>query len=265
MSGSSCLYVGRVVHKRLVPRQHGFAYRVFALCLDVDEIDQLDKSLRLFSRGRRNLVSFQDRDFGCEGTATVATKARTLLSEAGLSSFGSQITLLCYPRIMGYVFNPLSVYFCRDGAGRIGAIIYEVSNTFGERKSYVIAASESNPLPLVHHCAKEMYVSPYTAAEGRYGFHISPPGNDVVVGVSFREQGKPVLKTHFRGERYPLTDGSLARMLISHPLMTVKVMGAIHVEAARLWAKGVPLMPRFASPAYSSSLTKTDQRGPSHA
>ena len=130
---ASCIYEGTVVHKRLTPRQHAFAYRVFALCLDVDEIDRVDRGLRFFSRGKRNLLGFWDTDLGEPGTDSVGTKARRLLDLSGLGSFGARIELVCYPRILGFVFNPLSVYFCRDDAGTVGAVIYEVTNTSGER------------------------------------------------------------------------------------------------------------------------------------
>jgi uncharacterized protein len=265
LSFTSCIYAGTVVHKRLLPRRHGFSYRVFALCLDVDEIEKLDTSLTLFSRNRRNLLSFRDTDLGRPGPAPIGEKARGLLADAGLSRFGARIEVLCYPRIAGYVFNPLSVYFCRDADGVIGAVIYEVTNTFGERMSYVIESGAGENGSLSHGCEKQLYVSPYTGRDGRYSFHIDPPADRVVVGVSFRENGLATLKTHFRGGRVPLTDATIARMLLRHPLMTVKVIGAIHLEAAKLWAKGVPLVPRHTSPAYSSIFVRSDQRRGMHA
>jgi hypothetical protein len=261
---ASCLYEGTIVHKRLTPRQHAFAYRVFALCLDVDEIDQLDRELRLFSRNRLNLVAFRDADLGAEGAEPVAEKARLLLDKCGLGACGARIELVCYPRLLGYVFNPLSVYFCRDASGAIGAVIYEVSNTFGERKSYVIPANGgASTLPQT--CAKEMYVSPFTGGAGDYGFHGVAPADRIVIGVNFREAGQPVLKTHFRGERRPLTDRAIAGAVARHPLMTLKVMGAIHFEALRLWAKGVPLVARHTSPAYSYTIVDRLQRTQTHA
>jgi hypothetical protein len=253
---ASCLYAGTVVHKRLSPRLHGFAYRVFALCLDVDEIDRIDRELWLFSRNRRNLLGIRDRDLGAPGPGTVAEKMRAVLAGAGLSAYGDRIMLLCYPRLLGYVFNPLSVYFCHDSSGRIGVLAYEVSNTFGERKSYVIPVDGMEGCTVAQDCAKEMYVSPFTAAEGRYSFHVALPCDRVVVGVAFREGDRPTLKTHFRGERVPLSDGHLARLVARHPLMTLKVISAIHIEAARLWGKGVPLVARHASPAYSFTIVK---------
>lgn len=262
---SSCIYAGRVVHKRLAPVPHAFSYRVFALCLDVDEIDSLDEALRLFSHNRRNLLSFRDCDMGDGGEVPIGEKARRQLSDAGLSRFGARIELVCYPRVLGYVFNPLSVYFCRDEGGRVGAIIYEVTNTFGERKSYLVEAESKDAAVLAQSCAKELYVSPYTGALGSYHFHMVAPGERVLIGVAFREAGRPVLKTHFRGDRIALSDRTIAATLVRYPLMTLKVISAIHVEAARLWAKGVPLVSRHTSPAYSTTIVRTQARGAPHA
>ena len=253
---ASCAYVGTVVHKRLVPRQHAFSYRVFALCLDVDEIDALHARLRLLSRNRWNLLSFHDRDHGAGDGAPAGQHVRGVLRQAGLEHAGARIRLLCYPRVLGYVFNPLSVYFCDDSSGRPGAIVYEVTNTFRERKSYVIPVGGMPSEVIAQHCAKEMYVSPFTAREASYGFHVVPPGDRVVVGVDVRDGGVPVLKTHFRGERRELTDIGIARLVARHPLMTLKVVGGIHLEAARLWLKGIPLVPRHSSPAYSFTVVR---------
>jgi len=266
MNFRSCIYAGKVVHKRLSPAEHGFAYRVVAVCLDLDELDLLDRNLRLFSRGKWNLTSFHDQDVGEPVAKPSGDKIRSLLRSAGLERFSSRIQLLCYPRILGFVFNPLSVYFCRDKAGEIGAVVYEVTNTFGERKSYLIETPGSRSAPLIRQfCNKELYVSPFTESAGSYSFHIVPPDERVVVGVAFREQSVPVLKTHFCGRRLPLNDAVLAKMLVSHPLMTIKVVSAIHFEAARLWAKGVPLVPRHKSADYSVTMIKGSNQEPLHA
>lgn len=254
----SCAYVGHVVHKRLVPRKHAFTYRVFALCLDVDEIDRLSATLRLFSRGRWNVLSFHDADHAAGTGELVGVHARALLAEADLARFGARIELVCYPRLLGYVFNPLSVYFGYDADGTLGAIVYEVSNTLKERKSYIVpVAGSQEPGVIRQACDKDLCVSPFTAPEARYEFHILPPKDRIVVGVDLREQGEPVLKTHFRGTRAELSDRTIALLLLRYPLMTFKVMAAIHLEALKLWLKGVPLRPYRASPRYSFNKIET--------
>jgi uncharacterized protein len=251
----SGLYVGTVVHKRLMPHRHAFSYRVFALCLNVDEIDRIHSELRLFSRNAQNVLSFWDRDLGEARDQPVGDKARRLLADAGLEDFGCSIELVCYPRVLGYVFNPLSVYFCRNDEGRLGAIIYEVTNTFGERRAYLIEVPQQRGT-IAQACAKELYVSPFTAPTGTYSFHVRPPGADLLVGVAFRDAQGPVLKTHFRAERFDLNDGIVLRQLVGNPMMTLKVIGAIHYEAARLWLKGIPPEKRYASDNYASTVVR---------
>jgi len=261
---TSCAYSGTVVHKRLVPTQHAFSYRVFSLALDVDEIDRLAGSLRLFSRNRWNVLSFHDRDHGNGDGKPIASHVRSVLRQAGLGHASARITLLCYPRLLGFVFNPLSVYFCHRQDGRLGAIVYEVSNTFHERKSYVIPVTADDGGVIAQSCAKEMYVSPFTSRSGRYGFHVLPPGERVVIGVDFSSVDGPVLKTHFRGERRNLSDWTIAGLVARHPLMTFKVMAGIHLQAARLWLKGVPLVERHVSPVYSFTVVEPTARDALH-
>lgn len=251
-------YVGHVVHKRLAPRRHAFSYRVFALCLDVDEIDRLAAGLRFFSRGRWNLLGFHDADHADGSGAPVAVHARALLQHAGLSRFDARIDLVCYPRLLGFVFNPLSVYFAYDADGRLGAVIYEVTNTLRQRRSYVIPVADPAADGVVaQHCDKQLYVSPFTAVDATYGFHVIAPGDDVVIGVDLREQGAAVLKTHFRGSRMDLSDRAVALLLLRYPLMTAKVFAAIHLQALRLWLKGVPVAPYHASPRYAFTVVGT--------
>ncbi len=261
---TSCAYAGVVVHKRLVPTRHAFSYRVFALSLDVDELDRIDRTLRLFSRNRWNLLSFHDRDYGSRDGTPAEDHVRGILRDAGLHQACARITLLCYPRLLGFAFNPLSVYFCHFEDGNLGAIVYEVSNTFGERKSYVIPVHDDDGALIAQGCAKEMYVSPFTSPHGRYEFHVLRPGARVVVGVDFRSTEGPVLKTHFRGERCDLSDGSILELFARHPLMTFKVVAGIHFEALRLWMKGVPPVERHVSPTYSFTVVPAPVRDRTH-
>jgi uncharacterized protein len=253
MIPQACLYDGVVVHKRLRPAQHALRYRVFCVLLDVDGIDALAIRTRLFSRNRFNAVSFHDADHGSRDGRDVATHARATLTDAGLAHAGARILLLCYPRVFGYGFNPISVYYGYAADGALAAVIYEVNNTFGERHSYVvpITAPAEPGAPFAHGCSKQLYVSPFTEMEGRYGFRLTEPGADLTLGVALRDRDGPVLKTHFKGEARPFTNSQLARLLVLVPFLTLKVIAAIHIEAALLWLKGVPPTTRPAAPRYA--------------
>ena len=231
---NSALYEGWVMHRRVRPRYHRFKYRVFAMLLDLDELPGLDKRLSLFSWNRRGLLSFHDRDHG-DGR-DLKLWLDDLLARAGISADGTR-QVLCYPRILGYVFNPLSVWFCRDAAGALKAVVYEVHNTYGERHAYVLPVEDET---LVRNgCAKAFYVSPFLSRDCSYRFRIRPPGSDVAIAIHQDEAGLPVLNASFAGARRALSDGALLRMLFAYPLMTVKVVLAIHFEAVRLMLKGI--------------------------
>ena len=247
----AAVYRGEVVHERQRPKRHKLRYRVFSLLVDLDHVAELGRRLWLFSHNRFNLFSFHDRDHGPGDGRDLAAHIRSLLGQAGLSAFGARILLLSYPRMLGYVFNPLSVYFCFDEGGRLGAIGYEVNNTFHERKTYLLAVEGEEGPSLYHKCAKSFCVSPFNTARGTYSFHIHPPEERVAIGVAVRDDTGPLMRAHFRGSHEPLSDRVLAKLAIRYPLMTTRVIGAIHLEALRLWWKGVPLVKRQVAPGYS--------------
>ena len=243
----SALYPGWVMHRRLTPRFHRFKYRVFAMLLDLDELPRLDRGLRLFAWNRFGLFSFHDRDHG-DGRP-LHDWLDGLLAQAGIAAQGPR-QVLCYPRIWGYVFNPLSVWFCHDEAGALKAVIYEVHNTYDERHAYVLPAG-NDPRLVRHGCAKDFYVSPFLSGDCRYNFRVRPPGEDVAVAIHEEEAGRPILNASFAGKRRALDDGALLSMWLRYPLMTLKIVLAIHFEAVRLMLKGVrrhPHTPRAATP-----------------
>lgn len=250
------IYVGEVVHERVRPRHHRLSYSVFSLLTDVDRLGEIAGASRLLSYNRTNLFSVHDRDHGPRDGTPIPVHARRLLKQAGLAPCGSQILMLAYPRMLGAVFNPLTVYYCFVSDGELGAVIYEVDNTVGERTSYVLSAGQplaglsSRPV-FAHACEKRMYVSPFTPAAARYGFRVTAPLQDVLVGVHLRDAEGPLLRTHFRGEARPVGDAVLLSLAARFPLLAARVAGAIHIEALRLYWKGVPLVRRHVSPRYS--------------
>ena len=228
---ASALYIGTVAHKRLRPKAHKLRYRVFSLLLDLDELPGL--KLRWLGVNRPGLLSFREADHGDGGPLRPWVAAR--LAEAGIVAEGP-VRLLCYPRMLGYVFNPLTVYFCHHGDGGLAAIIYEVHNTHGERHAYVLPGGDG---VVRHSCEKAFFVSPFMPMDCVYRFTISPPGETVSVGIVEGDGEGTLLTASFAGEREDLTDATLLRAVLAHPLMTLKVTLAIHWEAVRLLAKGL--------------------------
>lgn len=251
MTLTSAVYVGTVVHKRLKPREHALSYRVFALLLDLDEIPGLAARLRLFSRNRWNVLSFHDSDHGPGDGTPIDRHIRGVLARGGYDVEGGRISILCYPRVFGYVFNPLSVFYAFDRHGALKAMVYEVNNTFGERTSYVIGVDDPEARVHMQSCRKDMDVSPFASRKGDYSFRITNPNDEMLVAVLLRDEAGPLIKTMFRGHRDTLDDATLLGLTVRFPLLTLKVIGAIHVEAAKLWLKGVPLFQRHRSPRYS--------------
>ena len=243
---ASCLYTGWVMHRRLHPRRHQFRYRAWWLLLDLDEIDTIDTKLRLFSHGRRNFLSFHDDDFGHDASDLRAQIARQLRA-SHIDFDGGPIRLLCSPRVFGYQFNPLSIYFCYSRSGDLVATVYEVHNTFGERHSYCIAAHVDPAGTVRQSRNKSFYVSPFMGMDMNYDFRLAPPGETLTVGIAGFEGGIPLIKAVLHAERQELSDRRLALLLCTQPLVTLKVIAAIHFEAVRLWWKGLTIHPRGGS------------------
>lgn len=238
---AASLYWCRVVHERLLPFRHKFTYRVFSLLLDIDRLTALAAGSRLFRYNRFGLVSFHDRDHGPRDGTALRPWIEAALARQNLSDAAAHIRVLCFPRLFGYVFNPLSVFFCYDAAQRLRAVLYEVKNTFGDQHGYLIEVplrNSSEPV-LQQSVAKRFHVSPFLPLSGDYHFRLLPPGEKI--GILIRQtapDGAVQLLATQTGRREDLTDHSLLKAFIRHPLMTVKVMAGIHWEALQLWRKG---------------------------
>ncbi len=232
------LYCGRVMHHRLRPYRRRFTYSVFSMLLDVDRLEALGRRLRLFSHNRFNLFSFHDRDHGPRDGGALRPWLDDVLDRAGLAEAGHRVLLLCYPRLLGYVFNPLSVYYCHDAEGRLRAMVYEVKNTFGDQHCYVLPAEVDARGQVRHGCAKAMFVSPFIGMEAHYRFSVRPPGRELALVINESVPEGPQLVASFTGRRRPLGDAGLIRAFLRYPLMTVKVIAGIHWEALVIWLRG---------------------------
>jgi DUF1365 family protein len=240
------------MHRRVRPRRHRLRYSIFSMLFDLDELDALDAKLRIFSRNRFNLLSFHDDDYGFEKGLPLKSQIESLLREAGLSPDGGAIRLLTIPRILGYAFNPLNVYFCYGrNSGALTAIVCEVNNTFGERHAYVLVAEPAGATlgaAMRCTCAKKFYVSPFIEMDLTYDFRIAPPDDAVTIAIrGYNEEGTLITAVH-SAQRIEISDSSLVRVLFTHPLMAIKVIGGIHWEALKIWLKGVRLQDRPAPP-----------------
>lgn len=234
------IYAGEVMHQRLRPFGHRFTYPVFSLLVDIDRLDELGRMSRLLSVNQPGICSFRESDHVEIEGDTLRAHADRLFAQAGLAQPPHRIMLLSYPRIFGYVFNPISVFFAFDEGGEPVALIYAVRNTFGERHNYVVPVlpGQLGPAGLRQSRDKLLHVSPFVGMGARYHFRVLPPGRSVRLRIHETEEGEPLLAATFSGEAKPLTDASLSACLARFPFMTLKVIAAIHWQALKLWMKG---------------------------
>jgi len=249
----SRIFRGHVFHHRLRPTDHKLNYKVFSLLLDLDELPQLSSRFRFFGYNRFSLFSFWDRDHGDGSGRALRPYVHGVLHDAGIEISGGRVELLCYPRIFGYVFNPLSVYYCYGDDETLRVVIYEVSNTFGERHSYVIETNAGSSAKVQQRCRKKFHVSPFLPVAGVYDFDLHLPADRVKVKVDLSDDEGLRLRASFSGRALEITDKNLLKMLIRYPLMTVKITAAIHWEAVKLWRKGLPFFSKPKPPLEAHS------------
>lgn len=239
MIAGACLYPARVTHRRRIAPLYHFVYRVFYLLLDIDRIDEMARGLRLFSHNRFNLLAFHDADHGQGQKGALRTWAEGVLGASGIELAGGRIRLLCMPRMMGFAFNPISLWYCEHADGSLRAVIAEVRNTFGEKHSYVLASGGA-PFAYGTPMEKEkcFHVSPFFDLVGRYHFLLNEPGERLRVVINESREGVPILNASVAGERRELTDGAMAWQVLKMPAMTLKVVVGIHWEALKIWLRG---------------------------
>lgn len=256
------LYTGRTVHERKAPR-HRFSYRIALMLIDLDRLDEAGRQSRLFSVEGFNLFSFRETDHGPRDGSSLSDWAHARFAEAGIETAGARITLLCSPRVLGFVFNPISIYFAQIGERLLG-VIYQVHNTFGDGHAYVVPAG-TGPRQL-QSADKVFHVSPFFDVAGRYDFVLRRP--DERFKLVIRKEGSD--GTDFLAtmalQRSAMTTGNLARLFALQPFSTMKTVAAIHFQALRLWLKGAryhsrPEPPRNATRGRLYDATDADTLG----
>lgn len=250
MTVRSALYRGIVTHERLRPKPHLLRYRVFWLLADLDRLDADLAGLKLMRRNRWGLLSFHDRDHGDGGGASLRAQVAARLSRAGVAPATGSILLLTMPRVLGYVFNPISVYYCHNADGHLVANVYEVTSTFGVRHAYVLPVHGDDVQAgrIRQSASKALHVSPFMPMDVAYAFKGAAPDKHLRLAVNCADDEGPLLNTAIAAQRRALTDREILGAWLSHPLMTIKVVAGIHWEALRIWLKGVPPTPDAPAP-----------------
>ncbi len=228
------IYHGEVVHVRTAPKRHVLSMNVFELFVDLDQIENLSKKLRLFSFNRFNLFSINETKWGARDGTPLAAHVRKLATKAAGPQAAHHIFMLCFPALIGRVFNPLTTYYCYDPEGELRCLVFEVSNTFGEHHTYVVPAAQAQS---AH--PKRFHVSPFNKVEGSYSFKAPSPGENIRLGVRLDKNGSTVLNTWFAGQHAELTDRALFKAFLKMPLLPLQILTAIHWEAFKLWRKGL--------------------------
>jgi hypothetical protein len=241
------LYIGEVIHQRFAPRPHRLSYHIFQMLIDLNRVPQT----RTLSHNRFNLFSFYDRDHGPvqEDTAgSLYDRMAGMLREKGLYTDVDRIWLLTMPRVLGFVFNPISLYFLQSLNGQLKAVIYEVNNTFGDRHSYVLPVT-TDTRHIRQHSDKRLHVSPFMdTRDMAYDFDLTAPGETFALKIRLRHHApegvRDMLFAGFTARRTPITDTALWKLFWTMPLMTLKVVAGIHWEALKIVLKGIRLRPK---------------------
>jgi DUF1365 family protein len=240
MIKNSKIYTGKVIHKRFKPKEHYFKYNVFSLLIDLNELDQINKDIKFFSYNKFNIISFYDKDHGDRDGSSIKLWVKKNLRNIGIMTEDISIKLLCYPRIFGYVFNPLSTYFIYNKHSELISIFYEVKNTFGEQHTYIFKAQDEKTVQ--NKCKKKFYVSPFIEMDCEYHFKTLNPREQLSVVINQNDKDGKLLFASQDGISKDFNNKNLILSYLTHPLMTFKIIGAIHYEAFKLWAKRIKLI-----------------------
>ena len=240
MIKNSKIYTGKVIHKRFKPKEHYFKYSVFSLLIDLNELEEINKYIKFFSYNKFNIISFYDKDHGDRDGSSIKLWVKKNLKSIGIMTEDISIKLLCYPRIFGYVFNPLSTYFIYNKHSELISIFYEVKNTFGEQHTYIFKAQDEKTVQ--NKCKKKFYVSPFIEMDCEYHFKTLNPREQLSVVINQNDKDGKLLFASQDGVSKDFNNKNLILSYLTHPLMTFKIIGAIHYEAFKLWAKRIKLI-----------------------
>ena len=232
---NSCIYNGEVSHTRFKPVRHFLKYKTFSLFIDLDEINLLDKTISIFSHNKFNVFSFHDNDHGNRDGGCLKDWVLMNIKKFNIESKITKIKILCYPRIFGYVFNPLSIFYCYE-YDKLKAIFYEVKNTFNEQHTYIFKIKDDQEI--IQKCKKKFYVSPFMDMETYYNFKLLNPDEKLFVFIKQTDVKGTILTASQTGDKKELNFKQLAINFFKYPLMTLKIIGSIHFEALLLWKKG---------------------------
>ena len=234
---NSCIYNGIVKHQRFKPIEHSLNYKTFSMLLDLDEIENLAKNISIFSLNKFNIFSFYNIDHGARDGGSLKDWVQKNIKKFNISKNITKIKLLCYPRVFGYVFNPLSIFYCYEN-NDLRAIFYEVKNTFNEQHTYIFNVKNNQNL-IQHNCRKKFHVSPFIEMNCNYFFRLLRPGEKISVVIDQYQENEKILFASQDGKRANFTSSELIKSYLKHPLMTFKIIVAIHFEAFKLWIKGI--------------------------
>ena len=232
---NSCIYNGEVNHTRFKPVKHFLNYKTFSLFIDLDEIEQLDKSISIFSHNKFNIFSFYNKDHGDRDGNCIKKWVISNLKKYKIEGNISKIKILCYPRIFGYVFNPLSIFYCYENE-KLKSIFYEVKNTFNEQHTYIFKIKDGEEIR--QKCKKKFYVSPFMDMETFYNFKLINPNQRLSVTIKQTDAEGTVLTATQTGDKKEFNFKQLLINFFRYPLMTLKIISSIHFEALLLWKKG---------------------------
>jgi DUF1365 family protein len=232
-ASANSLYACQLSHIRTTPIRHAFTYRTYLWLVDLDRMPRLPVGLRSPAR-------FEAKDHFGDPARTIRANVDGYLAEHGIDLAGGTVLMLAHARVFGYVFNPLTLFWCHDRAGSLVCVIAEVHNTYGGRHCYLLATDDRDRA----RTDKQLYVSPFHPVDGEYHMYLPEPDERLRATISLHREGQPPFVATLRGDRQPFTNGRLLRAALRHPLSTAAVSARIRRHGIHLYLRGLPVQPR---------------------